>query len=52
MIEIVSLALAFIFGALSGWIGRDFFDERRKRKELKAWVKSRRFFYPNIIKKS
>jgi hypothetical protein len=51
MIAILCVAGAFIFGAITGWLGRDFLDARRKRKELKAWLKCRRFFYPNIIKK-
>jgi hypothetical protein len=51
MIEILLLAGAFVFGTVIGWFGRDLIDARRKRKELKAWLKSRRFFYPNIIKK-
>jgi hypothetical protein len=51
MIEILLVAASLIFGAIIGWVARDFIDARRKRKELKAWLKSRRFFYPNIIKK-
>jgi hypothetical protein len=52
MIEIfLFLAGALVCGGLIGWIGHDLFNTRRRRKELKAWTKSRRFFYPNIIKK-
>jgi hypothetical protein len=51
MIEILLVIVAFAFGAVIGWFGRNFIDASRKRRELKAWLKCRRFFYPNIIKK-
>jgi hypothetical protein len=51
MIEIALVIAAFAFGAVIGWFGRNFIDASRKRRELKAWLKCRRFFYPNIIKK-
>jgi hypothetical protein len=49
MIEILLLAVVLVFGTVIGWLARDFLEARRRRREFKAWLKSRSFFYPSSL---
>lgn len=44
MNEIAFTVIGFVLGALAAWNWRIYLDECRKRRQLEAWHKARKFF--------